>query len=324
MRLRVALLAMSAVGMTLTGVAVLQLTSAPQRAAPRAIREASAPLQAAPDPAAGSTPAAAQARQGGPYRSEVAGISIGPADQIPLNDHRASPEPCPVYEQDHTSPEARQVKARRWTVVDEMKAGDYHLVTFVARTQLGTSSMCLRGDGGIALFLDGRLQALVQQGPEAGKELPFRDFPASQLVFLSPLDQAGLRIFNGEFLDAPVADMHFDADGGVRITKRPDVDTFCSGRARVPDIYGIEIGRARRIVARYGWAPMIQKRDESFNAISFERLTKRGITEFDDCSGSGPGYCGFSYLGDAGRLSVTTAGGFDEDYVVAYGVECKY
>lgn len=319
MRLRVAALVMGVVGVALAGVAAWPLASSgagSREAGARDVAEAPATAQAA-DILPAESKLAADARQIGLYRSEVAGIVIVPADQIPANNHPASREPC--HENEFPSPEARLVAGKGWTVTDEKKAGAYHLVAFVGQTQAGMSNICLRGNGGIALFRDGGLRALVQESRGLTDLPPSESFPAARLAFLRAPDQGGLRIFDGNVTGgAPVADMHFDANGTVRIAAQAAVDTVCADRAQVPNIDDMSIYQAR-----YGWVPAITRFEDQMERESAEAIAGPGLPEVESCSGTGVGYCGFAYQGKAGILKVTTVGDADEPYVVGYSTDCK-
>ena len=90
----------------------------------------------------------------------------------------------------------------------------------------------------------------------------------------------------------------------------------------VPNIHGRPINEARTILQRNGWTPAPpQTRDGNGSRVS--GLVRRGVPEVEDCSGTGFGFCAYSYGGAAGTLSVTTAGDDDLPAVAGYSVRCR-
>ena len=114
--------------------------------------------------------------------------------------------------------------------------------------------------------------------------------------------------------------LHVDADGTLRLSKIASEDTVCQGRAKVPNVYGMPIDKARKALAAKGWNPVRAKASGDPRQAA---LFKRGVIETDDCSGTGLAYCSYSYASATGKLSLTTMGEDDLPSVADYSVKCR-
>ncbi len=284
------------------------------------------------------------AQMTGPFHSDLPGIAIVPAHAIPIYRGGPSGHAC-VAPPLSPSAEAQAVAAGGWVVEQEAVAGAYRLITFIGRSESNTNSDCRRFGGGIALFKGGELQALawdLRQGVIGRRDQPTLDrnvmgqgesrmgdaggstaYRPATLAALRPLDEGGLRIFRGARIDGPVADIRFEQDGSVRLTRQAAVDMVCQARARLPNIHGLSMVRARGSLARYGWVPHVERNDDLIHDAVAYRLHRQGMTEVIGCAPTGMGFCGFSYGTDAGELYVTTVGDGSDQRVVDYVVRCR-
>gem|GEM_PF-1950753 len=268
----------------------------------------------------------------GLFVSAVPELSIIPARQIPVNHDRRSKEECWTI-RPMKSPEARAVAAQGWLVSAERDGPDSQMmVIFVGREEQGMGGLCRVEGGGVALFRGGQLFALVQ-GAASGlygktdEAEAFAGTPAdgsgAWTIWQSKIwsvSESRFRFDHVSMAGGITADVHFDADGAVRITPEASVDTVCDGRALLPNIRSFSIVRAGEALRQYGWRPApIDPDRPPIDGLVVE-LHRMGLAEAGECSWSFPGYCTYSYLGEAGELGVTTAG---DNFVMDYGVTCK-
>lgn len=277
-----------------------------------------------------------QARAADPaFESRVPGLAITPLASLP-------PAPASARERqgcetrlmrNPRSEAARQVAAAGWGVTGEEKLGRYQAVSFAGEFQGGTSGSCQVGQGNVAVFEGSRLLAVAYAE---------RGAPRS-IGGIAPLWPDGLRLWDGDFLAAPLADLRpaggaggqggaGGAGGGQagqpgapeRLALLPLAaeEQVCQGRGRVPNIYGQPIDRARAALLAAGWQPVPGERDPALPEAREKALLQHGVTEVESCSGTGFGFCSYRYRGPAGQLSVTSVGDGELPSVSDYAVRC--
>ena len=264
---------------------------------------------------AAATPASAA--PGVTTASQVRGITIVALSALPkapaytgdraLCDHLLRPAETDA---------GRAVAALGWGVTGEGPLGPYQAVSFVGGYTAGTSGTCELTNGNVGIFAGDKLVALAY-APEGS--------PLS-LGSIAVFGAGGLRIWDGDVLPTPVADMRVIGGTGVAVTPMATDEPVCGGAARVPFIYGLPIGMGRDLLAEAGWQPADQTASGSQSPGQAQDLAAAGLDEVEDCSGTGFAFCRFDYAGPTGALSVTTAGEMTEDgdlpFVVGYGATC--
>lgn len=205
------------------------------------------------------------------------------------------------------------VASAGWKVTGELEMGALILVSFVGRVEQGTSGSCLLGDGNVGIFQDGALQGLIY-APE-GSELGIGS--------MQPLEGDRIRIWDGDYLSQPLADLQIVGGDLVILTQVASRDSFCEGAVTVPNIYGLPLHLARRMLLAEGWTPAAISDPPT---MGWTAEMRRDWPELEDCSGTGFGYCSWSYakIADEG-LSVTTAGEAPEGSsptVIDFGATC--
>jgi hypothetical protein len=252
-----------------------------------------------------------------PLVSRIPGLDVVTLDRLPS----AKGGPGDVEFCDHLAitPETaagRAVQALGWSVTAEVPFGELTAVSFVGGFLQGTSGTCLRQDGNVGFFADDRLTALIYATDAS--EMP--------IGFIAPFGASNLRLWSGDYLPMPIADIQPQA-GGIAVGPLSASEPVCNGTAEVPLIYSLPIDIARKQLADAGWQPMPYTGDRSESMGLDGEIAARGVTEVDICSGTGFGFCGYAYSGPAGNLSVTTMGEFGEDgsfpIVAGYGVDCR-
>ena len=217
---------------------------------------------------------------------------------------------CPQRVIQPKSAAAKQIAAQGWAVMSDVPLGSYHAVSFAGQMEAATSGTCNVTRGNVAVFDHDKLIALAY-----GKSAEDTAIGA-----LSPLEGGAVRVWDGDISPMPVGDLRVDSNGTLRLSKVADEDAVCQGRAKVPNVYNMPIDKARKTLAARGWNPVRAKPEGEPRQAE---LIKRGIVEAQTCSGTGLAYCGFSYTGPAGTLSLTTVGDNTLPNVVDYGVKCR-
>lgn len=263
----------------------------------------------------GTTGGSNSAPAGAPaFASEVKALVITRIATLPRAPSDRGDGMCDHLLKPPVSEAGRAVVAKGWQVTAEHRVGRYQAVSFIGRQEQGTSGSCLLGAGNIALFQGGALKAIIATSDD---ERP-------SVARIAPIEGGGLRIWDGDFLSQPVADLQVAADGAATIRPVAPRELVCKGKASVPNIYGMPIDKARTALRKAGWTPAPNTSAETVPGDSRAiDLAKQGLVEVEDCSGTGFGYCGFTYKGPADTgLSVTTVGDAAMPIVAGYGASC--
>lgn len=260
-----------------------------------------------------TTPALAET----PLASQIPGLDIVALDRLPAaKGGPGDAEFCSHLSIEPETAAGRAAQGLGWTVTAEAPFGDLTAVSFVGSFVQGTSGTCLRQDGNVGFFAGDRLVALIYATDAT--EMP--------IGFIAPFADTGLRLWSGDYLPMPLADIQ-PAANGITVTPLAASEPVCNGAAQVPLIYNLPIDIARKELAKAGWQPVPYTGDRSESMGLDAEIAARGVPEVDICSGTGFGFCGYAYTGAAGSLGVTTMGEFGEDgsfpTVAGYGVDCR-
>lgn len=265
---------------------------------------------------ADATPSATPKRSSAMARfdTRLPAIAFVPLDRLPANPSRGNLSgDC-----DHllTTPESeagRLAKTLGWGITAEMRVAGVTAVSFVGSATPATSGTCQLTDGNIGLFEGGHLIALAYARPSA----------KWSIGRIAPRAAGGARIWDGDVVPRPIADLAPRAGGGFTIGAVATRDPVCNGAAIVPTIYDRPIDRARVILRRAGWDPVPTAIDPGNRDSRVADLAAAGISEVEDCAGTGLGFCSFAYRGKAGDLSVITVGDGPMPVVSGYRVACR-
>jgi hypothetical protein len=261
-----------------------------------------------------SAPALAETR----YSSQVPGLALVALDALPAaRGDQTEAEFC-----DHlfvATPETaagRAAQAQGWKVTTELPFGDLTAVSFVGGAIPATSGTCELVDGNVGFFSGDQLVALLYRSegddPMIGR--------------MEPFGEGGLRVFSGDLLPSPVADVQGSGTDDIAAVTLADEEPVCGGTASVPNIYNLPIDKARIRLIEAGWQPVpgdLETQSQSWAS----HIAAAGVPEVDECSGTGFAFCAYSYTRPIGELSVVTAGEGGEDgglpFVSSYGVTCR-
>ena len=200
-----------------------------------------------------------------------------------------------------------EIQRLGWGVMSEVSLGPYQFVSFAGKFNPGTSGMCQRKQGNIAVFQDRKLTSIIYTKPED-------DYLIGNLELI---EGGAVRVLSGGFVEWPVADINLLKDS-YEVAEISELQSFCKGKRIVPNIYGNTIPEARAKLLRYGWKP--SKSGDGLWTRAQE-MKDRGITEVQSCSGFGLARCFFNYDGVSASLEVVTLGEVGE-VVNNYSVQC--
>lgn len=234
--------------------------------------------------------------------SAMPALRISRADQIPVTAPRvAIDEYCRMlrYEKVPATSLGREIARRGWHITSEVRIGGHVAVGYVRNLLAGTSAICYPVEGHVAIADRNRLIAIVSNArePRPGTYVEESGIGA---VYLVP-GTHNLRIDDDTGPTPPMAELRIDA-GGVHVVQLASRDPICHGRAFVPNVYGLTIAPASRVLGRLGWRS------------SGRRQSIR------NCSPTGVGYCTFTFV--QGRRSIDVITAWENRQVVSFTPHC--
>lgn len=270
---------------------------------------------AAPGAAASATPShsvsGASSDQRAPqFTSDVAALAIDAISQLPKAPASAQDQADCAVVIPVKSAAARLVADAGWGVTAEERIGRFQAVSFAGSFESATSGSCYVGQGNVALFDGDRLRAIVYARPGS----------KTTIGRIEPFDKAGLRIWDGDIVPRPVADIRL-AGTGLAVVELAAQEQTCGGV--VPRIDSMPITKARAALIGAGWKPVDHGAIDQRTDPREQTLVKMGVVEVDSCSGTGFGYCGFDYRRPGAALSVTTVGESGDPVVSYHSVQCR-
>jgi hypothetical protein len=203
--------------------------------------------------------------------------------------------------------------AKGWHVNGEVPLGDLEAVSIFNEAGDGTSGLCLIIDGNVVVYRGGQLLAIA-----------YGERVEDTVGILGGVSATGfanrVRLWPGSE-GSPVADLVLTS-GGLAVSQIAEEEPACDGRVTLPNIYDLDIGKARARLMQHGWIPVPALADEIDTWDRVKEMRAKGWVEVQGCSGTGMGYCGLDYRHASGAtLSVTTAG--DESSVIYYSAQCR-
>lgn len=206
-----------------------------------------------------------------------------------------------------------------WIVTSETKLGNFDAVTFVSGLDPSTSGTCAHLNGNLAIFDGHNLKVLAYErrrttGKEYGNSLGVDTAAEDSLGSSEQINKRRIRLYYG-LPSAPFADVVLSS--GISIEQIAKQDPVCGGAAFVPNVFGQDIRKARKLLIANGWLPGRPTEEVD----KFSKSIGPGVVELENCSGTGYGFCAFDYRHRKGfGLRIITAG---EDYgVTSYSTYC--
>lgn len=222
--------------------------------------------------------------------SQVDELTITALNHVGSNPNGPVSKDCVYVVANTVTPEGQGIARLGWAVTAEIEWNGLTFVSFAGRAEAGTSGSCLLSDGNIGIFRAGRMEGLIYAAPGAKRGIGI----------VAPIED-GLRVWDGDFLQRPLADLQLHGDDLVVVSAVAGRDMFCDGMVSVPNIYGIPIHLARRLLLAEGWVPQPPDVVPS--------LMMTDLPELLDSAGTGFAACTYLYRSaEAPELMVTTAG----------------
>ncbi|MFC4291041.1 hypothetical protein ACFOWX_01285 [Sphingorhabdus arenilitoris] len=241
--------------------------------------------------------------------STIPDIRVSETHVLPQNPDQSELDGfCSHYLTQDVSAYGEMVQKAGWLVTSEHQEGGLHFVSFSSALDPGTSGVCFGRNGNLAMFGDGKLLAIAYSARP------------DDLVIgsLDPLDQKPGEFYIGDGTGpyAPIAKM--TVRGGISaITPLPAQESYCGGKAVIPNIYGKQIFDARKPLRSAGWRPNSSP-DEGYGGTVTH--LRKSVPEVDGCSGTGYGFCTYAYRKGKMTLGMTSVG--EEYNIIGYSVDC--
>jgi len=205
---------------------------------------------------------------------------------------------------------SRSIQNKGWGILSEVSLAKYHFIAFAGSFSGGTSSTCSISQSNIAIFEQDNLLGII-----------YLDASDASLIGSIRLMDAGfIRVFSGDAIQMPVADIHLSLNG-FELKTISALTAYCNGTSIVPSVFGKDIIEARNVLINYGFEPI--EAIEPSLPVWRMNLIDAGIREVDACSGSGYSFCRFSYNNENSSVNLITAGDDAFPSVVRIGVNCK-
>lgn len=195
-----------------------------------------------------------------------------------------------------------------WGIISSISLGPYQFISFAGEFSPGTSGMCKRTQGNIAVFENQNLTTIIYTKPEDNH----------LIGNLEVIEVGALRIWSGGFVEWPVVDINL-TNNGYKIKELSKLQSFCEGKTIVPMIYENTIPQARERLLKFGWQPSLSGDDLWGRA---QEIKDNGLPEIQSCSPTGLAKCRFAYENDYATLEVTTIGEYDAA-IINYSVACN-
>ena len=204
---------------------------------------------------------------------------------------------------------SRSIQNKGWGILSEVRLAKYHFIAFAGSFDGGTSGICKISQSNIAIFEQDNLLGII-----------YLDGSDASLIGSIRLMDAGfIRVFSGDTIQMPVADIHLSLNA-FELKTISDLTAHCNGTSIVPSVFGKDIIEARNVLINHGFEPI--EAIEPSLPVWRMHLINDGIREVDACSGIGYSFCKFRYKNENSSVNLITAGDDAFPSVVRIGVNC--
>lgn len=244
------------------------------------------------------------------FASQVSEIKVVELLKLPIGPVSLQDEyyrQCSNSDDEINSAAGKVVAAKNWLVTSEVQRAGLTFVSFVGSVEPGTSGSCKQNDGNVGIFRGESLLGIVYADKTADRTIGR----------IQALEGNRLRIWDGSDLKMPLADLDIIGGDLVIVRNVSNRDSFCGGSSSAPNIFNLPIHLARQVLFSEGWetGPVPPEADN----MSLER--RKLLPELDTCSGTGFGYCAYTYRKEPEQIiRVITVG--EPDWVVSFSVQC--
>lgn len=178
--------------------------------------------------------------------AQIGHLEITPLANLPKNTSTATTDAfCPILVDTPKSPEGQQVTQAGWLVSGEIEVGGLTFASFAGEAEQGISGSCLLRDSNIGIFQDNALRGLFNAPQDA----------VSSIGSIDGLEGNTLRIWDGDYLSQPLADLMVVGEDLVILRNVASRNSFCESAVNVPNLYGLPVHLARRMLLAEGWSP---------------------------------------------------------------------
>ena len=237
-------------------------------------------------------------------------FSISRISNIPHSQHTINHiNSCFSIPKQPHSEAGKRVHTNGWGVISEVYLGPYTFVSFASKFEQGTSGTCKVLEGNVGVFWGTELRAIIYA----------KDSSESSISALELVEGGFVRAFSNHFGEEPIFDISLSGSD-VELIEVRKFQTFCAGRALVPNIYGFKSLAASQLLQNFDWRPVVGP-DDLFGREM--ELKASGLNEVQGCSGTGLAHCLLRYQNELGYLDVVTIGEFDET-IYSYTVTCDH
>ena len=204
---------------------------------------------------------------------------------------------------------SRSIQNKGWGILSEVRLAKYHFIAFAGSFDGGTSGICRISQSNIAIFEQDNLLGIIYiDGSDA-----------SLIGSIRLMDAGYIRVFSGDTIQMPVADIHLSLNA-FELKTISDLTAHCNGTSIVPSVFGKDIIEARNVLINHGFEPI--EAIEPSLPVWRMHLINDGIREVDACSGIGYSFCKFRYKNENSSVNLITAGDDAFPSVVRIGVNC--
>ena len=251
------------------------------------------------------------------FTSLVSELNAVELSQLPRGHAKAQDDSiwqCAVAAEEISSAASKMVAANSWLVTSEVQRAGLTFVSFVGNAEPGTSGSCMQSDGNVGIFRGESLLGIIYANKASKRTIGS----------IEALEGDRLRIWDGDYLHQPLADLEIVGRDLVIVRNVADRDSFCDGTSSAPNIFGLPIHLARKVLFAEGWETGPVSPDDETDGMSVE--SRKLFPELDTCSGTGFGFCAYVYSKEATQaMRVISANGSPEEVtnqVVSFSVKC--
>lgn len=207
---------------------------------------------------------------------------------------------------------AKLISGKGWKITSELVYGPFNFISFAGQFEK-IHTWCIKKQTNIAVFYRERLIAIMYTPPNA----------TIDLGSLELLKTGQIAIYPTYIYDKKPEALLTFRNNEISIDK-PSYSMACEAEGVIPNINGLAIKKARRVLFDYGWQPRNGKELEDMGDMEFWYSGQRTETpELVSCGAGGYLRCYYSYESSRSYLEVVTSGEPDS-FVSGVQGRCKF
>ena len=201
--------------------------------------------------------------------------SIPKAPQPILEDNIRGCHRYVLDKEEQKNPLSNDIRKKGWAILSEAQLGQYELIAFAGKFEVETSATCYVKESNIAIFNNGSLFGVIY----------LQTKEETQIGNFEKMDDGFLRLYSGDPLQVPVADLNIHTNGLKLdpISKKPL--RYCGKKTVIPNTLGMTIQDARDKL----WISGFNRIEHQQEPESYTSKTYPGINELAGCSNGIPG-----------------------------------